>query len=77
MDTAPNPVPAYVASLLRAGLTALGGWLVSKGYITADHTPEIVGAGLTVVAVVWSLIQKANAHAALKDAIAAPAGKAQ
>jgi hypothetical protein len=74
--TTPSPVPAYMATLVRAGAASLGGWLLGKGYITADQAPEIAGAVTILSVAVWGLIQKINAHQALASAIKAPAGKA-
>lgn len=75
-DTAPNPLPAYLATVARAGLTTAGGYLVGKGVITAEQAPELVAAALIGLSVLWGFIQKYNAHKALKSAIAAPAGQA-
>lgn len=71
MDT---PIPTYIAAIIRMGLNAAAGALATKGAIGADQTELVVGAGLALVSLAWSIIQKRNAHAALKDAVAAPAG---
>ena len=44
--------------LIRHGLTVLGGALVTKGYIDAEIVPEVVGAIMTLVGVVWSYQSK-------------------
>jgi hypothetical protein len=75
-DPTPSPIPAYVATLVRAGAATVGGWLIGKGYITADQAPEIAGGVMALAVVVWGLIQKISAHQALASAIKAPAGKA-
>jgi uncharacterized membrane protein (UPF0136 family) len=75
-DEAPSPLPTYLATLMRSVLTTLGGWLIGKGYITADQAPEIIGALTVGLTAVWAVIQKRNAHKALQAAIAAPAGQA-
>lgn len=69
-----SAVPAYVASLLRTVGGMVGGYLIGKGYITAEQAPEIGGALLTIGIAVWSVVQKYNANKALQAAIAAPAG---
>jgi hypothetical protein len=76
-DTEPSAIPAYLASMIRTGLTALGGYLVGKGFLTAEQAPEVAGAVLTGLSAVWSLYQKWSANQKLSDAIAAPAGKAK
>lgn len=76
MDATPNPVPSYLASILRTVGGIVGGWLIGKGYITAEQAPEIGGGLLALVVAAWGLIQKLNAHKALKSAIAAPGGVA-
>ena len=47
-----------IYGLIRHGLTVLGGVFVTKGYIDAEIVPEIVGAILTLVGVVWSYKSK-------------------
>lgn len=77
MNDVPSPLVAQLAGLARVGLGFLGGYLVSHGVITAEQQPEVIGAAMTVLVIVWGVIQKANAHKALKDAIAAPEGQAR
>lgn len=45
-----------IAGILRAILTFAGGYLVARGWITADMLPEVIAAVLTIGAVVWSLV---------------------
>lgn len=77
MDNQPSALPSYATSLLRSLLGFLGGFLVSNGLVTAEQVPELVGAGMVAASVAWGLIQKHNAHKALKAAIDAPAGQAR
>ena len=44
-----------IASLIRHGLTAAGGFLVAKGIASTDQINEIVGALVTLLGVAWSL----------------------
>jgi hypothetical protein len=76
MDTTPNPIPSYLAGILRTALAFLAGLLVTKGWITAEQSAELVGAGLVVITAAWGIYQKYAAHKDLKSAIAAPAGQA-
>jgi hypothetical protein len=67
--TAPtSPMPSYVASLLRTVGAVLGGYLIEKGFISAQQAPELGGAVLAIIVVAWSLVQKYNAHKALTAA---------
>lgn len=77
MDTQPNLLPASLGAVLRQLLTFAGGILVSRGLVSADQAPELVGAVLTVAGIAWSLVQKRRASKALAAAIAAPAGLAR
>ncbi len=43
-----------IYGLVRHGLTAVGGVLVTLGYIDEDIIPEVVGAVMTLVGIVWS-----------------------
>jgi len=44
-----------ISSLLRHGLSALGGFLVAKGLASADQVAEIAGATVTLIGAVWSI----------------------
>jgi threonine/homoserine efflux transporter RhtA len=44
-----------IASLVRHGLSALGGFLVAKGHLSADQVNELAGAIITVMGIVWSI----------------------
>ena len=48
----------YIASLVRHGLTAVGGSLVAKGLITATVFDQAVGAVVVLAGIVWSLVSK-------------------
>ena len=47
-----------VMGIARHLLTMLGGYLVAKGTIDAAAAETIVGAGVSIVGVVWSLMEK-------------------
>ena len=44
-----------IASLLRHGLTAAGGFLVAKGLASSDQVGQLAGAIATLVGTVWSI----------------------
>ena len=44
-----------LASLIRHGLTAAGGFLVAKGLASADQVGELAGAIVTIAGLVWSM----------------------
>jgi hypothetical protein len=44
-----------ISSLLRHGLSALGGFLVAKGLASADQVAEIAGATVTIIGAAWSI----------------------
>jgi len=46
-----------LASLIRHGLTAAGGFLVAKGLASADQVGELAGAAVTIVGVVLSMLK--------------------
>lgn len=52
-------IKVIVGSILRHGLSALGAYLVAKGYVTADEVSSLVevvsGAILAVGTVGWSV----------------------
>ncbi len=47
-----------IYGLIRHGLTAVGGVLVTLGYINEDIIPEVIGAVMTLVGVIWSYQDK-------------------
>lgn len=76
MEDAPSALPAYVASIVRTVAGPIGGYLIGKGYLTADQAPEVAGLLVVLATGIWSFVQKVNAHKALKAAVAAPSGQA-
>ena len=42
--------------VVRAVLSALGGYLVGKGILDANTMTQLVGAGATIAVAVWSVI---------------------
>ena len=44
--------------LIRHALTIVGGILVTKGHLTGAQSDELAGAIVSIVGVVWSVIEK-------------------
>ncbi len=44
--------------IIRHTLTAAGGSLIAKGVLTANTLDESVGAVVTLVGVIWSILAK-------------------
>jgi hypothetical protein len=49
-----------IASLVRHGLTAAGGFLIAKGLASAGQVDELAGAVVTIAGVIWSLVKNKN-----------------
>jgi len=47
-----------ISALVRHGLTTAGGSLVSIGMIDASDAQAMVGAGMTLAGIVWSILRK-------------------
>jgi len=53
-----------LASLIRHGLTAAGGFLVAKGLASADQIGELAGALVTIIGFGLSMLKNKKATAA-------------
>lgn len=60
-----------ISSILRHILTFGGGFIVAKGWISADALPGIVGGIITVGGVVWGMFNKTS-NAIVASAAALP-----
>ena len=49
-----------VSALIRHGLTTLGGWLMSTGFVDAAGAEAFVGAGMILAGIAWSILRKWN-----------------
>ena len=47
-----------ILGVIRHILTAGGGWLTAKGYVDADGGEQLVGAVVTIIGTVWSILSK-------------------
>jgi len=50
-----------VSGLIRHALTAIGGFVVAKGLIEESLVQDAIGAILTIVGIVWSVVAKKKA----------------
>jgi len=68
---------AATLGIIRHVLTALGGYLVARGYLSESDVPEAVGAAITVGVMVWSYLKNRRAKAAIQVALAMPQGSSE
>ena len=54
----PGLLQSLVLGLLRGVAAAAGAWLVQKGYITSDQSPQIIGALLLLGSAAFTVIDK-------------------
>jgi hypothetical protein len=57
----------YLALLVRHGLTAMAGFLVTHGVINDSGTQEFIGAGMAAAGVAWSWWEKYGRAAVAAD----------
>lgn len=55
-----------ILGIIRHLLTFGGGFLVAKGYIDEASVGELVGAIVTVIGTVWSIVAKSDKFPAIK-----------
>lgn len=48
----------FVLGLVRHGMTAVGGWLVSAGIATGEEISSLTGAIVALVGLGWSFFRK-------------------
>lgn len=60
-----DTMKTILAGLVRHGLTALGGALVTGGYMSSSSTADFVGGGMVIAGVLWSWWQKEGQARAL------------
>jgi hypothetical protein len=75
-DNNPSAVPDILISQVRIALVAVSGWMVGQGYITAEMGAQVGGAAVIIGTALWSWYANWKKNQKLKDAIAAPVGKA-
>lgn len=48
----------YLGGVVRALLSAVGGYFVGKGLIDAETVTQVAGAGAILVTAIWSIVTK-------------------
>lgn len=61
-----NVILRVVLGWVRHAMTVIGGVYLAKGYFTEDQLNDIIGGVVTLIAVVWSLIDKIKAEKKLR-----------
>lgn len=59
--------PEIIGGLVRAILSALGGILVTKGWLDNGTLETIIGGTVTVIVAIWSILAKKKAANKLLD----------
>ena len=57
-----------IQALVRHVLTALAAWLVTSGYLATDDAQTLIGAGLGLTTVGWSIYNKLSHQRTLHEA---------
>ena len=47
-----------IGGIVRAVVSAIGGYLVGKGYIDSETAVAVTGAVVTIAVAVWSIVSK-------------------
>ena len=55
--------PEIIGGIVRAILSAVGGFVLAKGYVDAESWMAISGAVVTLAVAVWSVVAKKPAVA--------------
>lgn len=65
----------WLGSIVRAGLKALGTYLVTKGYVDQQGWDQAAaGAAIFLVSLIWSLYQKQSTEQTIATALEMPKG---
>lgn len=79
-DAPPSLFAQVTASLIRSWVNAGAGALATAGVLTTEQETQFVVVGVALLTWVanysWSVVQKRQAAARLKAAVAAPSGRA-
>ena len=55
-----------ILGIIRHVLTFAGGYAVAKGYVDETTMLELVGAGVTIIGGIWSVVAKSDKFPAIK-----------
>lgn len=61
-----NGIPEEVGTLIRYLATALGGWLVQRGWVSDSEVPMIVGAAMVIIPAAWGWLKTRSNNGKLK-----------
>ena len=67
----------FVSAIVRHLLSALGGFLVTSGWLQNGQLEQFIGAGLFIVSFVWSIVNKWRADKAIDTALELKAGSSR
>ena len=70
-------LPGWFGPQARQAIAWAAAAAVTKGWISSDAEPLVIGFGMAAAGYAWTLISRHRTRKALKDAIAAPAGMAR
>ena len=64
----------FFTAIVRHIFSALGAYLVTAGYLQNGQMEQFIGAGLFIVAFIWSIVNKWRSSEAIDTALEMPAG---
>jgi hypothetical protein len=67
----------FVSAIVRHILSALGGYLVTAGWLQNGQLEQFIGAGLFIVSFVWSIVNKWRAEKTIDTALELKAGSSR
>ena len=67
----------FVSAIVRHILSALGGYLVTAGWLQNGQIEQFIGAGLFIVSFVWSIVNKWRAEKTIDTALELKAGSSR
>lgn len=76
-DSTDVALPGWLTPLLRNVLTLVAGFVIGKGWFTAEQWAQISGGAVALITFLWTVYSRHQTRQKLKDAIAAPAGAAK
>ncbi len=63
-----------ITAIVRSAVTLMGGLLVNRGYMEGRDVETLVGVGLALASLIWSLVHKQQVAKAIDTALALPPG---